>query len=350
MQLPCGVYNESYEQSKAVVRTGLQWFLVLAAPAIFVFVSYFFASNYLISLFILIGITIIATLGLQLLVGYAGQLSIAHAAFMGVGAYTSSILTYKLGLPFWVALPCSMCMSGAVGLVFGGPSLRLKGFYLLMATFAAQFLITYIFRNWTAVTGGTSGINAPAPTIGPWILNTDKDYFILVMLCLLIATIVAKNLTRTKVGRAFVAIRDNDLAAEVMGINVGYYKLLAFFISCIFAGLAGSLYAHWRLTTVPDSFDLMASIWFLGYVIAGGMGSISGTFFGVIFIIGLTEVLRWITGPLSVAVPEMTTWILALRPIVFGIVIILFLIFEPRGLAHKWGVFKTYYRLWPYPY
>lgn len=350
MQLPCGIFNESYEQSKAVVRTRLQWFLILAVPAAFAFVCYFFFNNYLLSLMNLIGITIIAALGLQILTGYAGQLSIAHAAFMGVGAYTSAILTNKLGLPFWGALPCAMLASGAVGLIFGGPSLRLKGFYLLMATFAAQFLLMYIFRNWTSVTGGTSGILAPAPTIGTVALKTERSYFILIMLCLLIATIVAKNLTRTKIGRAFVAIRDNDLAAEVMGINVGYYKMLAFFISCVFAGLAGSLHAHWRMSTVPDSFGLMASVWYIGYILVGGMGSIAGTFFGVVFIVGLTEGLRWASTPLTAVFPEVAYWLLSAKSIAFGVIIVLFLVFEPRGFAHRWETFKAYYRLWPYPY
>jgi branched-chain amino acid transport system permease protein len=333
----------------AIVRTRLQWFVTVAGVLAIFLVLYLFANDYILGLVNLMGITIIAALGLQILTGYAGQFSMAHAAFMAVGGYASAIVASK-GVPFWVAIFIAALVSGLVGLVFGMPSVRIKGFYLLMATFAAQYIIMYVIRHWQGLTRGEWGHPAPSPTIGDLKISDERGWFVLILASVIIATLLAKNIVRTKVGRAFVAIRDNDLAAEVMGVSLFRYKSLAFFISCLFAGAAGSLYAHWQRTIVPTAFELDFSITFLGYLIVGGLGSITGTFFGVTLLVLLTEGLTQLFGALGGAFPQAIGLIAPLRLVLFGVVVMLFLLFEPRGLAHRWERFKMYYRIWPYPH
>ncbi|TAK36721.1 MAG: branched-chain amino acid ABC transporter permease [Chloroflexota bacterium] len=347
MSLPCGVYNQSYGQDMAIVRTRLQWVLTIGGVAVIFLGLFLFANNYVLGVANMIGIMIIAALGLQILTGYAGQFSIAHAAFMAVGGYTSAIVASH-GVPFWLAIVCGALVSGFIGLIFGLPSVRIKGFYLIMATLAAQYILMYIIVHWPALTGGVLGHHAPSPSIGDWRISDERSWFMLILTCLIVATVLAKNIVRSKVGRAFVAIRDNDLAAEVMGVSLFHYKSLAFFISCLFAGAAGSLYAHWQRTISPTAFQLDLSIAFLGYLIVGGLGSITGTYFGVILLVGLTEVLTQLFTVLGSSFPQAMALIAPLRLVLFGGVVILFLLFQPRGLGHWWETFKMYYRIWPY--
>jgi branched-chain amino acid transport system permease protein len=342
MYLPCGTFNENYNQDNAIIRTRahLIWCSLGAAFCLFIL---FFGSTYIIHFATLVCIMIIASLGLQVLTGYAGQFSIAHAAFMAVGAYTSAILSSH-GFPLYLSLPAAALVAGFVGMVFGLPSLRIKGFYLLMATFAAQFLIMYIITHWQSVTKGEFGHPAPSP------IESEHGYFIMVLLCLIAFTIGTKNILRSKAGRAFVAVNNNDLAAEVMGINLFRYKLLAFFISCLYAGFAGGLYAHFYRMVMPEAFSLHLSMWFLGYLLVGGLGSVPGAFFGVILIMGLDEGLTQGFSIITSLYPEVTRFLAPLRQVVFGMVVMLFLLFEPRGIANTWTKSKHYAHLWPYPY
>jgi len=208
----------------------------------------------------------------------------------------------------------------------------------------------YVIIHWTSVTGGSFGMSAPAPKLGGIEFATTQSYFYIVFIALLIATYVAKNIVRTNVGRAFIAIRDNDLAAEVMGIHLTAYKLLAFFIGCAFAGIGGALAAHARGVITPDSYTLVQSFWYLGYIIIGGLGTITGVFFGVIFVSALNNGLAMFLSSLSTIFPGAGSLLAPLMLVIFGLVIILFLTFEPRGLAHRWQIFKAYYRLWPFSY
>lgn len=347
--LPCGTYNPNYDVDMAIVRTRLQWGLFIAM-LILLMVIPLFASTYLLNLIILISIAIVAVHGISILMGYAGQVSLGHAAFMAVGAYTSAILTAKLGLPFWVALPCAGLSAAVVGLIFGLPSLRIKGFYIALSTLGAQFIIMYIIEH-IAITGGTSGIHCPSASIGNFVFDTRESYYYIVIIVTILMTFFAKNLVRTRVGRAFIAVRDNDIAAEVLGINVFYYKLLAFFIGCFYAGIAGSLLAHYQATVHPEQFPLMNSIWYLGMVVVGGMGSTLGAILGTIFVKGLDELMVVSAPAIAAVFPAVAENLFAaLGAMVFGLVIILFLIYEPRGLAHRWEVFKASYRLWPFSY
>jgi branched-chain amino acid transport system permease protein len=351
MGLPCGVHNYTYGEDMAIVRTKTQWVLLFGF-FVLLFTCPLWWSNYWLSVANLIGITLIAATGLNILTGYCGQLSIGHAGFIAVGAYTAAILTGRVGLPFLVGLICSGFMAGFAGLIFGIPSLRVKGFYLAIATIAAQFIIIWVINHWSALTGGFVGIAVPYASIGGLELRTEASLFYLIMVIAVLCILYAKNLARTRVGRSFVAIRDNDLAAEVMGVNLFYYKLLAFFIGCFFAGIAGSLLAHWTGFMSSENFSLAESILYIGMIIIGGLGTTLGPILGVILIRGLQQVLMVYFGPFLessfTALPA--GFSTGLTPMLFGLVIILFLVLEPRGIAHRWTLFKSAYRLWPFSY
>jgi branched-chain amino acid transport system permease protein len=350
MSLPSGTFNQSYAQDMAIIRTKTQW-VILFAFLVFLFTCPLYSSGRILTILTIIGITVISVHGLNILTGYCGQISMGHAGFMAVGGYVSGILCAKLGWSFWAALPTAGLAAGLVGLIFGLPSLRIKGFYLIMATIAAHFIIIWLILQLFGITGGADGLAVPRPEIGGFVFKSKASYFYLVMVIACLATFLAKNLVRTRAGRAFIAIRDNDLAAEVMGVNLWAYKLLAFFIGCVFAGVAGSLLVHYIAFASVDQFPFMNSVWYLGMLIVGGMGSTAGAIFGTVFLKLLDELVT-IAGPALAAIfPAIAAQAAAsLSLIMRGLVIILFLIFEPRGLHHWWERIKAYYRLWPFSY
>ena len=350
MSLPSGIRNYTYAQDMAILRTKTHWALLIGF-LVLLFTSPLYLGNYWLGVANLIGITLIAATGLNLLVGYCGQLSIGHAGFIAVGAYTSAVLTNKFELPFLVGLLCAGLMAGIIGLIFGLPSVRVKGFYLAITTIAAQFIIIWVINHWS-VTGGFVGIKVPYASIAGFEFRSETSQFYLIMGIAALCTFFAKNLTRTRVGRTFIAIRDNDLAAEVMGINLLHYKLLAFFIGCFMAGIAGSLLAHWIGYLNAEQFSLTESILYIGMIIIGGLGMTIGPIFGVVFIRLLQQILTVIIVPLLESTFTMVPagFATGVTPMLFGLVIILFLILEPRGLAHRWALFKSAYRLWPFSY
>ena len=356
MSLPCGVRNYTYAMDMAIMRTKTHWALfVLFLAALFTAPLYF--SNYWLSVGNLIGITLIAAVGLNILVGYCGQLSIGHAGFIAVGAYTAAVLTNRFEVPFLVSLLCAGLTSGIIGLIFGIPSVRVKGFYLAITTIAAQFIIIWVI-NHLGITGGFVGISVPQASIGlpftdlKWVINLEKEYYYLIISIAIICIFFAKNLARTKVGRAFIAVRDNDLAAEVMGINLLAYKLLAFFIGCFFAGIAGALLGHWIGFLNAEQFSFTESILYVGMIIIGGLGTTIGPIFGVVFIRLLQQMLTMEAVPfLEASFSGLPAgFATGVTPMFFGLIIVLFLILEPRGLAHRWNLFKAAYRLWPFSY
>jgi branched-chain amino acid transport system permease protein len=343
--LPSGTFNQGYGQDMAIFRTKTHW-VMLIAFLILLFTCPLFFGDRILTILTIIGITVISVHGLNILTGYCNQISMGHAGFMAVGAYTSALLTAKLGFSFWAALPCAALAAGIVGIIFGLPSLRIKGFYLIMATIAAHFIIIWVILQLYGITGGSDGLAVPRPEIGGFVFKSKASYFYLVMIIACLGTFLAKNIVRTRAGRAFIAIRDNELAAEVMGVNLWAYKLLAFFIGCVYAGIAGSLLVHYVAFATTDQFPFMNSVWYLGMLIVGGMGSTAGAIFGAVFLKLLDEIVT-IVGPiLSATVAPQAAASLSL--IMRGLVIILFLIFEPRGLAHRWQMVKSYYRLWPF--
>jgi len=340
-----GTFQENYGQDMAIFRTKQEWGTLLAF-LILLFICPLFLGDRVLTIMTMIGIAAISVLGLNILTGYCGQISIGHVGFMAVGAYTSAILTATLGWPFLAALPAAVLAAGLAGLLFGLPSLKIRGFYLIMATIAAHFIIIWSVLQFRGLTGGPDGMPVPKPQIGFLVFNSKASYYYLVMVIACLAAYGAVNITRTRAGRAFVAIRDNDLAAEVMGVNLWTYKLQAFFIGCVYAGVAGSLLVHYYGFASVDEFPFMDSVWYLGMLIVGGMGSIAGAILGAVSLKLLDELVT-IMGPvLSAAVAAQAAASLAL--VTRGLVIILFLIFEPRGLAHLWRIIEAYYRLWPF--
>lgn len=351
MSLPCGTRNYNYATDMAIIRTKTQWIVFIGFLVLLSAAPLYLRSNYWLGVFNLIGITLIAATGLNLLTGYCGQLSIGHAGFIAVGAYTSAILTNRLELPFLVGLIGAGIVSGIIGLIFGIPSVRVKGFYLAITTIAAQFIIIWVINHW-GLTGGFTGIKVPYASIGGFVFRSEASQYYLIMTIAAICIFFAKNLARTRVGRAFIAIRDNDLAAEVMGINLFYYKLLAFFIGCFMAGIAGSLLAHWIGFMNAEHFTLTESILYVGMIIIGGLGTTLGPILGVVVIrllqqVLTVEVVPFLEGTLTSLPAGFATGV---APMLFGLIIILFLVLEPRGLAHRWMLFKSAYRLWPFSY
>ncbi|MGH8064053.1 MAG: branched-chain amino acid ABC transporter permease [Candidatus Entotheonellia bacterium] len=308
------------------------------------------ASTYWLDVLNRIGIAIIGALGLNILIGFTGQISIGHAAFLAVGAYTTAILEAKAGLPFFLAIPGAALVTAVFGLLFGLPSLRLKGLYLAIATLAAHFITTYVIIHWEGMTGGVLGLLVPTPTLFDLALDSDPRIFYVIFACVIPAAFFAKNLLRTKVGRAFIAIRDRDVAAQVIGVSLFKYKLLAFLISSFYAGVAGGLMAHHSRILFPDAFTLLVAIDYLAMIIIGGMGSILGSIFGAIFMTLLPEVLKLTATSLSGVYPQSFGLIASARDVIFGLAIITFLIFEPEGLARIWLRVRTYWKLWPYSY
>lgn len=349
---PCGNFRERYEQELMVFSTdfGRAWavigfsLLMTAVP--------FMASPYMLYIFNIIGIAAIAAIGLNILIGFTGQISLGHGAFFGVGAYTAAILAARLHLPIILALPAAGLMTAMIGMVFGIPSGRLKGLYLTIATLAGQFIIEYLLIHWESLTKGTMGITLPPAQLMTISIQGDLGFYYLIFISLAGTAWIAVNLMRTRFGRAFIAIRDNDRAADGMGIPIFRYKLLSFGISSFYAGFAGALWAFYMGSITAEPFNIGLSVEYIAMVIIGGLGSISGSIYGAVFITMLNEALRFMTDIL------MNTGIVTasglnmapLREFVFGLAIVLFILMEPRGLAELWRIIRSSFRLWPFSY
>lgn len=324
------------------VKHALMVVIVLLVPI--------FASNYWVGLLTLCAIASIGAIGLNVLTGFTGQISIGVGAFLGVGGYTSAILTSTYGLSFWLSLPMAGLITAVVGGLFGIPSLRLKGLYLAIATLAAQVIILFVISRWTSVTGGTAGMVLSRPKIGSYTLMSNASYYYLSIGMLILTILYATNLLRTRVGRAFLAVRDRDIAAQIMGINLFKYKVMAFAISSFFVGIAGALLAHYTMIVSPELYNFQVSIEYLAMILIGGLGSVYGSILGAVFITLLPVGLSSAVDILASFMPDMYQILSAFKEFVFGIVIILFLIFEPGGLAHIWLNMKKYFKLWPFSY
>ncbi len=347
--MPAGLYHENYRTDERIFQT---WFVRvwLVAFLIGCAVLPVFASKYMISILIEVGIAVVACHGLNILTGFTGQISLGHAAFMGVGAYTCSILVGKAGVPFLAALVGAGAMAALIGMIFGIPSLRLRGLYLAMATIAAQFIIEFTIRRWDTLTGGVEGMYVDPGNVGPFHFDDRLHLYYLTFIIAVAATLATKNIIRSRSGRAFVAIRDRYLAAEVIGVNLFKYRLMSFAVSSFLAGIAGALMAQYLEVITHESFTISQSIDYLAMCIIGGLGHILGGIFGVGFWFILERILEIVTTSLNTAYPEHVTWFVSIREIVFGLVIILFLIFEPDGLAARWRTIRAYWKLWPFSY
>lgn len=308
-------------------RTALFWLALAAAGVAFPTV----AGSYVLYMATLVAINVVATVGLNITVGYAGLLSIGHSAFIGVGAYVSALMLLRLGTPLVVNMVGGAAAAFAIGLVFGLPSLRIKGVFLAIATLAAQYSLYFVFQQWSDVTGGDRGLSLPDVNV---LGLHDAGLFYLCAGTACLVCIGAGNLFRTRVGRAFITVRERDYAAQVLGIDVVRTKLLAFGVGAGCAGLAGALIAVFLRLVNPDQFTLQVSVFFLAATVVGGRASILGSILGAAFMTLMPEALRMLLDLVGPALSLDTAPILSpLRELIFGALIVFFLMFEPDGLS-----------------
>ena len=330
------VKEDKYKKETKTIKTKKELCLLLLLLFVICIIP-FVANNHIISLLIIISITITAVYGVNIVLGYCGEITVAQSAFVGISAYSFAILT-EAGSPWIISMILAIMITCLCGVLFGLSALRVKGFYLLMVTLGAQFIIPWVFSHWKSMTGGLVwGKQVPEIQIAGLLIDSElKKYFLIVSICILM-TFLIFNISRSKLGRALTAIRDNDLAAEAMGINVFGYKLIAFFLCSFFAGVAGFMWAVYVEHLFPDHFYLMDSVWYIAMLIVGGMGTINGAILGTIFLLTLSE-LTVVYGPLFTKMLPLKFGASAgasLGSLVFAIIIMLFLIFEPRGLNHR---------------
>lgn len=339
--------KETYAADEALFDTAVQrvWFaILLAALALFPFL----ADQYWLFLAGLAAINVISVTGLNILTGYTGLVSLGQAAFMGVGAYTVAVMEARLGTPVLLNLLGGGLVAAGVGMVFGLPSLRVKGLYLAIATIAASFILHFVFANWTSVTRGVSGINVPPAAFFGIALDTPFKLYWLIMPITVLLLLGAANLFRTRVGRAFIAVRDRDISAEVLGIPLLRTKLTSFALASFYAGVAGGLWAYFFRVVTPESFPLLLSIFLLAAIIVGGMGTILGGILGAVFMTLVPEFLKLLVGFVTPFWPDAAVHLSPVRTVVFGAMIVGFLIFEPQGLAEMWRRTRRFFHLWPF--
>ena len=349
MTMECGVFHTTYTSDIALrrvpaerLRLGLFVIVVITFP--------FLASPYWLNLANQIAIATVGAIGLNILVGYTGQISLGQGAFMAVGAYTAGLLTLNFGLPWGASIVLACLVTSAIGTFFGMPSLRLKGLYLAIATLAAQEIIEWVITHWTGVTGGTEALVVPAPQLFGVRMNTDFRFYWLVVILASATALFTANLFRSRTGRAFLAVRDQDVAASVIGVNVFRYKLLAFATSSFFVGLAGALIAYYRNIVSWERFTLETSLFYLAMIIVGGLGSIRGSFFGAALITLLPALITNAGRMLQDSAPAIASQLPNIQQASFGLIIILFLVFEPKGLSKLWQNVKDYFYVWPFAY
>lgn len=352
MATATGIYHRSYA-SELKLRSTRAEYLRLGLMVLLLLVLPFILDNYWLSIANTILIAVIGAVGLNILVGYTGQISLGAGGFLAVGAYSSAILSERMGLPAPLAIVAAVILTAVIGTFFGLPGLRLKGLYLAIATLASQVIIEFIIRRWGWLTEGKGYITLDRMNIFGWQLSRDSFeqswYWILLVLAAL-AVMGARNLFRTGLGRSFMAVRDQDIAAEAIGVNLTRAKLTAFAVSSGFIGLAGALTAHYNETVTWEAYTLNVSILYLAMIIVGGMGSIAGAVYGAIFMTLLPVLIRTVADVVGPAAPWLSNQLPAIQNAVFGLVIILFLIIEPRGLNRLWERIKEYFRFWPFRY
>jgi len=349
-----GVLKTTYEADMALYPLPIARWTVAALAVVFFAVIPLALHQYYLSIANLVWISVIGALGLNILVGYTGQVSIGHGAFMSVGAYTAANLAIRLGSPWPVNLLAGGLMAAAVGAVVGIPSLRIKGLYLAIATLAGQLIIEWTINHVTFISGGVqASIDVPRPRLGSYVIASQREMYYFLLVFVVLAIVGTLNLVRSRVGRAFIAIRDQDIAAEIIGIDIFRYKLLAFAISSFYAGVTGVLYTYYLGIANYEQFQIGVSIDYLAMIIIGGLGSVLGSVLGAIFVTLLPIVIRYAMeafGGLFFAPQTVLNLIPNLRLMMFGALIILFLIVEPEGLNRLWRNIRNYFRIWPFAY
>ncbi|MBT6276593.1 MAG: branched-chain amino acid ABC transporter permease [Chromatiales bacterium] len=360
-----GTFNRSYAEELNIYQAPLPKVTMMVIAVLTFVVVPLTLNEYYISILNFIGVAALGAIGLNILLGYTGQISVGHGGFMAVGAYTTAVILREFPeAPWLLALVGGGFGAAAVGMFFGIPSLRIKGLYLAVATLAAQLIIEWGINHWGWLSGGAQGsVYLRQPTFpwmvdGEWAMKRMKlnvEYYYLIFSALAVGIVVALNLFRTHLGRAFIAVRDRDMAAEIIGIDVFKTKLAAFGISSFYAGVTGGLYAFLYTIANVEAFTLLVSIQFLAMCVIGGLGSILGSVLGAAFVVLLPIIndlvirglggalLGWDDATASSILPKMNL-------LVFGGLIMFFLIVEPDGLAKLWRTITNYFRVWPFPY
>lgn len=291
------------------------------AAALALTVPLWLANPYYVHILIMAGIFAILALSLNLLLGYTGQLSLGHAAFFGIGAYTSALLTLKLGWSFWLGLPAGVGLAAAAGWAIGRLALKLRGAYFVLVTISFAGVIALVAQNWMDLTNGPLGLpGVPAPELGPWSLRTKGAYYELVLAAAALAWLVCRRLVRSRIGRALVALRENEPLAESVGVDATHYLVLAAVVSAALAGLAGVLYAHYTRFVSPEVFLFTYTVTMVIMVVAGGKGTLAGPLVGALLFTALPEALR-----------ETVSW--QWQMLAYGLILVLLVFFLPRGIV-----------------
>jgi branched-chain amino acid transport system permease protein len=341
-----GYFRTSYAQDLRLVETRTErW--TLAAFLIGLLALPFLASPFLLDLANQVFLASIGAVALMLLTGYAGQISLGHAGLLAAGAFTAGILFKELDAPFWVTLPAAVLVGALLGVVFGLPSLRLRGLYLAVSTLALHFLVIYLGGEYEAKRGFSTGIMVDPPKLGGWTIAGGRTWYFILGLIAAATLILCLNLLRSGTGRAWAAIRANETVAEALGIGVAAHKLAAFVISSAVTALAGALFAYYRGFVSVEAFSLFLSIQYVAMIIIGGIGSVLGAILGAVFVTlfpyGIEAGLRALPGAQRYA-----GMLFAVNYAAFGAVMILFLVLEPLGLVGIWRRVQTYFLLWPF--
>lgn len=349
-----GTLKTTYAADMALYPLPVSRWTIVGLIGVLIVVPPLFASGYVLAILNLILVAVVGAVGLNLLVGNTGQISIGQGAFMAVGAYTAANLIARVHAPFWVALPAAGAMTALIGTIVGTPSLRIKGLYLTIATLAAQFIIEWMINHIKWISGGIQAtIQMPPPVVFGYRVHTQAGFYLFLLPFAVVAVIAAKNLERTRFGRAFVAVRDQDIAAEIIGIDIFRTKLIAFAVSSFYAGVAGALYSYYLGIANYEQFQIDVSIDYLAMVIIGGLGSVTGSVLGAAFITLLPVLTRRLLEAMAGLLPagfDAAGIVPELRLCLFGALIIVFLIAEPEGLDRLWRNVRTYFRTWPFSY
>jgi branched-chain amino acid transport system permease protein len=336
------IFKTSYEQDVRLAKHGghVFWY---SALLVFLALSPWLLPEYWLAQLTFVLIYSVVGLGLMLLAGFTGLFSIGHAAFLGVGAYTQAVLN-NAGVPFPIALAAAGLLSAGVGVIVGLPALRVKGIYLGIATLAFGFVVEEGLARWESVTGGNAGLHVKAPAIGEWTVGSGTPFYFMCLVVCVLATLAVLNLLRSPTGRAFVAIRDSEISAQSMGIHLARYKTMSFALSAALAGLGGALYAHKIQFLSPEQFNIIQSIDLLLMVVIGGLGSVHGAFLGAIFLISMPQMIALGKDLLPAAIGQAP----GLQSVVYGAVLIGFVLFEPLGLYGRWLKIRTFFQVFPF--
>ncbi len=343
-----GYFRTGYAQDLALVQTRLEA-TALAMFAIALAAFPFLSTAFYLDLACQVFLAAIGALSLMLLTGYAGQVSLGHAGLLAAGAFTAGIMFRELDAPFWLTLPAAAAVGAVLGIIFGLPSLRLRGLYLAISTLALYFIVVYLGGEYESKRGFSTGIMIDAPKIGDFVLKNPRAWYFVLLGAATATLLVCANLLRSRTGRAWRAIRSHEVVAEALGIGVAGYKLTAFVISSALASVAGALFAYYRGFVSVEAFSLFLSIQYIAMIIVGGIGSLLGALLGAVFV----TLFPYLIEAVLMKLPNAQTYAGALFAVdyaSFGVVMIVFLVFEPLGLVGIWRRLQNYFLLWPFRY